>query len=129
MLRAFRVPAACPKAESVILLWAPPPAVASRKLAWLKTLNACASNFKCTRSVNLKLFDSVMSAYHWPGPTKVLRPRLLTHPRQLGALRVGKFAWVGPLVPTQPFSHTCRLKLPKPGTLLLGRSFLPPSRL
>ena len=46
---------------------------------WLKMLKALASNFKAIRSVNLKVFDSVISAYHWPGPTKVLRPRLPTH--------------------------------------------------
>src|SRR6266705_1054807 len=110
MLRAFRVPAAWPKAESESLLWAPPPAVASRKLAWLKMLNACASNFKLTRSVNLKVFDNVISAYHCPGPTKVLRARLPTQPKQ-GALRVGKFDWLGPLSPNQPFAQTLRLKL------------------
>src|SRR5207253_5780400 len=59
-----------------------PPAVAIRKLAWLNTLNPCASNFKFTRSVNLKTLARVMSAAHAPGPTKVLRPRFPAQPRQ-----------------------------------------------
>src|SRR5438270_12447073 len=126
MLRAFRVPAAWPKAASVILLCAPPPAVASRKLAWLKMLNAAASNFKFTRSVNLKVFDNVISAYHWPGPSKVLRPRLPSQPRQVGAVSTGRLAKLA--APDQPCSQSSRLKLLKPETLPLGRSFLPPSK-
>src|SRR5438128_10404084 len=59
-----------------------PPAVARRKLARLKMLKACASNFKFTRSVNLKSLASVMSDAHSPGPTNVLRPRLLVQARQ-----------------------------------------------
>ena len=48
---------------------------------WLKTLNPLASNFMFTRSVNLKTFDNVMSAYHWPGPRNVLRPKLPLQPK------------------------------------------------
>ena len=38
------------------------PAEASRKFVWLKTLKPLASNFMFTRSVNLKVFDNVISA-------------------------------------------------------------------
>src|SRR5439155_743450 len=65
-----------------------PPAVAIRKLARLKMLKACASNFKFTRSVNLKSLANVMSDAHSPGPTNVLRPRLLAQPRH-GVLKTG----------------------------------------
>src|SRR6266849_7107891 len=62
------------------LLFAPPPAVARMKFVWLKTLKALASNFRLTLAVILKVLDRVISANHWPGPTKLLRPRLPTQP-------------------------------------------------
>src|ERR1700678_1611043 len=84
-----RVPAASPNSGLSRLLLAPPPVVASRKLARLKILNAEASNFRLKRSLSLKVLPSVISATHCPGPVKVLRPRVPTQARQ-GADRVGK---------------------------------------
>src|SRR5258708_2642163 len=117
------------------LLFAPPPAVARMKFVWLKTLKAFASNFMLTLSVILKILDRVISAYHWPGPTNVLRPRLPTHPKQVGLLRTGKLPCGGgsgfpsASVGNQPSAQVLWLKLLKPVTLLSGRSFLPRSRL
>src|SRR6266851_93464 len=109
------------------------PLVASSKFVRLNTLKALASNFRLNRSVSLKFLVTLRSVCHRPGPTNVLRPRL---PRQArhGAVSVGRFGWerVPPTQPPitlppehQPFAQVLWLKLLKPGTLLLGRSFRP----
>src|SRR6267143_2660977 len=108
MLRAFNVLTAPPNSGSVILLCAPACGVASRKLARLNTLKPCASNFKLNRSVTLKIFDIVMSAYHCPGPTNVLRPKFLTQPKQ-GAENV---MLTGFAFANQPFAHWSCVALP-----------------
>ena len=48
----------------------------------LNTLKPLASNFMFTRSVNLKIFDKVISAAQLPGPTNELRPKLPTQAKQ-----------------------------------------------
>src|ERR1700678_3520197 len=73
-----RVPAASPNSGLSRLLLAPPPVVASRKLARLKILNAEASNFRLKRSLSLKVLPSVISPTHCPGAVTVLRPRVAT---------------------------------------------------
>src|SRR5215472_4843344 len=106
------------------------------KLARLKMLNAEASNFRFTRSVNLKTLASVMSAYHCPGPANWLRPRSPVQPRH-GDERVGRPDCSGPEQPPasekppehQPFAHVLREKLPNCGMVLSGRSFLVALRL
>src|ERR1700719_4018042 len=142
MLRGFSVPAACPKFANVVWLAAPPPDVASKKLARLKTLNACHSNFRLARSVSLKTLPSVISAYHWPGPRNWLRPKVPVQPRH-GAERTGRPDWVtfdpqpepgfaltrGALPGHHPTAHVFRDSLPNSAILLFGRSFLPPSKL
>ena len=60
---------------------------------WLKTLNASARNCSLHLSERLKFLNTEVSASQYPGPMKVLRPRLPTQPRQgaekelLGKLR------------------------------------------
>src|ERR1700686_3611946 len=78
-----------------------------------------------TRSVNLKVFDNVISAYHWPGPRNVLRPRLPVQPRH----GEEKVMFTGVAAANQPLAHWSWVIPPTRGTLALGRSFLPPSRL
>src|ERR1035437_5718302 len=123
------VPPAAPKMPECISLCPPPPAVASTKLVWLKTLNAAASNFRLNRSVSLKFLDSVRSDDQKPGPTNVLRPKFPRQPKQ-GSERTGRLPCGGgsgfPLasVGNQPPAHVLRLKVAW-ATLLSGRSFLP----
>src|ERR1700675_538877 len=97
------------------------PLVASSKLVRLNTLKASASNFRLNRSVNLKVFARVRSVCQRPGPTNVLRPRLPAQAKH-GEERTGRLVWPPA---AQPFAHVLRLKLPKLGTLLSGRSFRP----
>src|SRR5258708_21784003 len=114
----------------MLFLFAVPP-VASMKFVRLSTLKALASNFILNRSVSLKFFVRLRSVCHIPGPTNVFRPKLPTQPRH-GAERTGRLAWGvrfgwkdKQLATFQPHAHVVWLKLTKPGTLLLGRSFLP----
>src|ERR1035437_5086666 len=122
-------PPASPKMPECISLCAPPPAVASTKLARLNTLNAAASNLRLKRSVSLKFLDSVVSADQKPGPTNVLRPKLPRQPKH-GLVRTGRLLCGGgrgfPLasVGNQPSAHVARLKVAWE-TLLSGRVFLP----
>src|SRR5947207_8487434 len=107
MLRALSVPAAAPNKLSFTSLCAPPPVVASRKLARLNTLNVCHSNFSFSCSVKLKFLAKAISASHCPGPTKVLRPKFPVKPR-LGVVRTGNPLW---LEAPQPLAHVLREKL------------------
>src|SRR6476469_7883461 len=107
------------------------------KLARLNTLKPAASNLRLTLSVTLKILARVMSATQLPGPTKLLRPRLPTQPRQ-GWLNNGTAgcpdpAWHGKAVTPgpcgmalpelhQPLAHWLRDWLPKVARLELGRS-------
>src|SRR6202047_4779919 len=77
-----------------------------------------------TRSVNLKVLPKVISAYHCPGPTKVLRPRFPAQPRH-GLEKL--FASPGSAV-AHPFSQAARLLPSKRGITELGRSSLTPLR-
>src|SRR5450759_77481 len=121
------LPPALPKRPECISLCAPPPAVASTKLARLNTLNAAASNFRLNRSVSLKFLESVRSVDQKPGPTNVLRPKFPRQPKH-GGERTGRPVWppeLTPVVGSKPFAQVLRLKFPKWATLLSGRSFLP----
>src|ERR1041385_3664279 len=90
------------------------------KLVWLRMLNASARNCSRKRSETRMFLNSDVSRFKYPGPTKVLRPRLLTQPRQGAEKKLS-----GRLKP----SVHCSWVAPTWVAIALGRSLATPSRL
>ena len=102
---------------------------------WLNTLKPLASNFMLTRSVNLKVFDNVISACPVARPNKRVAAQV-AYARQTRRREGNAGRSVGVVVTPfvivvcpQPFAHeSCDTPL-IPERLEFGRSFWPPSRL
>src|SRR5207302_9469971 len=83
-LRGLNVPPAFPNSGlfTRLLLLGPAFPIPNWKLVRFRMLNASARNCSPKRSESRKFLNSDVSRFKYPGPTKVLRLRLPTQPRQ-----------------------------------------------